>query len=174
MSEKLIGDPLKILKPYLGHWDVPESGDLVLTIDEIYKEDIKNQRGTETRPVIHFTEAVKPMVLNKTNRDSITRLHGKRTERNTWQGKKIALYSAPEPKSADGFALRVRDYVPKSDEYICEECGMLVTDAEGHRAKAIANNGLTKFNKILCFDCYKAAGAALKKKEADDEEPVES
>ena len=70
MRRELEGDPLKILKPYLGHWDVPDEGDLVLTIDKIYEDEVKNQHGTEVKPIIYFMEPdAKPMILNKTNRD---------------------------------------------------------------------------------------------------------
>lgn len=163
MKKEIEGDLRQVLKPYLGHWDVPEDGDLVLTIDRIYEEEIRNQHGSEIKPVMYFREpGVKPMIVNKTNNDSITRLHGKRTRSNNWSGKKIALYEANEPKSADGLALRVRDYLPKTDDIICEECGAIVTDrvvdGKTYKAKAIANNAYTKFNKYLCYDC--AAKAA--------------
>lgn len=164
MRRELEGDPLKILKPYLGHWDVPDEGDLVLTIDKIYEDEVKNQHGTEVKPIIYFMEPdAKPMILNKTNRDSITKLHGRRTKSNNWHGKKIALYAAQESKSADGFALRIRPYLPKSNEIICEECGSVITDQviDGVKrsAKAIAANGITRFNKELCWDCYQRAKA---------------
>ena len=162
MKREIEGDLRQVLKPYLGHWDVPEGGDLVLTIDKIYEEDIKNQHGTEQKPVMYFREpGVKPMIVNKTNNDAITKLHGKRTKINNWSGKKIALYEAPESRSDDGYALRVRPYLPKSDELYCEVCGELITDQvyEGkkYKAKAIANNAITKFNKAMCFDCYMLA-----------------
>ena len=162
MKRELIGDPLRILKPYLGHWDVPDDGDLVLTIDKLYEDEVKNQHGTETKPIVYFMEPdAKPLILNKTNRDMITKLHGRRTKSNDWRGKKIALFAAPEPKSADGYALRVRPYLPKSKEIICEECGAVITDmvinGVKRSAKAIAANGITRFNRELCWDCYQKA-----------------
>lgn len=158
MKREIEGDLRQVLKPYLGHWDIPEDGDLVLTIDRIYEEEIKNQHGTEIKPVMYFQEPnTKPMIINKTNNDSITKVLGKRTKSNNWSGKKIALYEAKEPKSADGLALRVRDYAPKTDILICEECGATITDHEAdgktYKAKAIANNAFTKFGRYLCFEC---------------------
>lgn len=158
MKREIEGDLRQVLKPYLGHWDIPEDGDLVLTIDKVYEEEIKNQHGTEIKPVMYFQEPnAKPMIINKTNNDSITKVLGKRTKTNNWNGKKIALYEAREPKSADGLALRVRDYAPKTDELYCEECGTLITDHEAdgktYKAKAIANNAFTKFGRYLCFEC---------------------
>lgn len=161
MKEEIIGDLRQVLKPYLGHWDVPDGGDLILTIDKIYQEDVHNQRGTEKKPVMYFREDVKPMIVNKTNNDTITKLHGKRTKANTWSGKKIALYEAPESRSEDGYALRVRPYLPKTDEIFCEACGELITDHDKYKAKAIANNALTKFGRFLCWDCAQAAKAEM-------------
>ena len=162
MKKEIEGDLRQVLKPYLGHWDVPEGGDLILTIDRIYEEEVKNQHGVENKPVMYFKEpGVKPMIVNKTNNDTITRLHGKRTKTNTWAGKKIALYEAPESRSDDGFALRIREYIPKQDELFCEECGEMITDVtidgKSYKAKAIANNALTKFGKYLCYNCAHAA-----------------
>ena len=158
MKKEIEGDLRQVLKPYLGHWDVPETGDLILTIDKIYEEEIRNQHGTEIKPVMYFQEPnTKPMIVNKVNNDAITRVHGKRTKTNNWAGKKIALYEAKEPKSADGLALRVRDYAPKSDVLYCEECGVEITDHEAdgktYKAKAIANNAFTKFGRYLCYEC---------------------
>ena len=164
MKREIEGDLRQVLKPYLGHWDVPEDGDLVLTIDKVYEEEIKNQHGTEIKPVMYFQEPdAKPMIINKTNNDSITKVLGKRTKSNNWSGKKIALYEAREPKSADGLALRVRDYAPKSDVLYCEECRAEITDHEAdgktYKAKAIANNAFTKFGRHLCYDCASKAKA---------------
>ena len=55
------------------------------------------------------------------------------------------------------------------DSY-CEVCGELITDTtiEGktYKAKAIANNALTKFGKYMCYDCASAAKA--EQEETDD------
>lgn len=164
MGERLIGDPLKVLKPYLGHWDVPEDEDLILTIDDIYVEEIKNQHGSEDKPVIHFKEDVKPMVLNKTNRDSIAKLYGKRTKSNTWQGKKIALYSARETKSPDGLALRIRDMVPTTTEAVCEECGQVIkpvkTKTDSYSVNKLVELSKGKFGRVLCWECCTEAKEA--------------
>lgn len=171
MKREIEGDLRQVLKPYLGHWDVPEGGDLVLTIDRIYEEEVRNQHGSENKPVMYFREPdTKPMIVNKVNNDTITKVHGKRTKTNTWAGKKIALYEAKEPKSQDGLALRVREYIPKSDELYCEVCGELITDHDKYKAKAIANNALTKFGKYMCFDCAHAAAQEQEAADGTDEE----
>lgn len=161
-KREITGDLRQVLKPYLGHWDVPESGDLVLTIDKIYEEDVKNERGTERKPVMYWKETnYKPMIINKTNNDSITALYGRRTERNNWEGKKIALYSAVVPRSSDGHGLRIREYKPEPDEYVCESCGTVITDVGKFKAKNIAISSRNQFGQVLCMDCAKAAKEAL-------------
>ena len=170
MTKKIEGDLRTVLKPYLGHWDVPDDGDLILTIKEVDEEEVKNQHGTEIKPVIHWVEDAKPMICNKVNNASITKALGS-AKAKYWTGKKIALYEAPESRSADGLALRVREYAPKTDELYCEECGELITDktvdGKTYKGKAIANNALTKFGKYLCYDCAQKAKA--EQEAADDQ-----
>ena len=166
MSEKLTGDFRRFMdKSFLGAWDLPESGDLILTIDHVARDDVQNEKGREKKMTLHFREpGYKPMICNTTNAKAISKAYNSpRVEK--WEGKKIALYKATI--SAFGQTqecLRVRDYPPKTDELYCEECGDLISDAvfEGktYRAKAIANNAITKFGKAMCFDCYMAAKEA--------------
>lgn len=165
MKRELVGDPLKVLKPYLGNWDIPEGGDLVLTIDEVYVDEVKNQRGSEDKPIIRWMERdAKPMILNKTNRDTITKLYGRRTETNTWHGAKIALYAAEEPKSPDGLALRIRPRKPKGAAFLCADCGLEITGHGTRPAIEVAEGTRSKYGVTLCWDC------AMKRKGASDEQ----
>ena len=69
---ELKGDYRKFMdKSYLGAWDVPDDGDLILTIDKAARDDVKNERGTELKLTIHFVEDYKPMILNATDRKSV-------------------------------------------------------------------------------------------------------
>jgi len=168
MSEPLKGDyRIDNGKPYLGNWDLPDDEDLIVTIEGVYKEEVKNQHGSETKQVIHFMENVKPLIMNKKIiPGAITKALGT-PKRELWIGKKIALYRGVEPKAEDGHAVRVREYAPKVDEYYCEDCGEAITDktvaGKTYKAKVIANNALTRFGRYLCYDC------AQKAKEASDE-----
>jgi len=157
MSEWLSGDFRKDLnKEYLGHWDLPDGEDLVLTIEGVKMGTIRSQRGTDQKPVLHFKESGwKPLILNVTNQKSISKALGT-PKRELWRGRKISLYEGQEPKSDDGLAVRIRDYPPKVESYICEDCGQVITDRDGHRAAAIANRALTRFGVYLCMDCAKS------------------
>lgn len=154
MSEKLKGVYQKTLdKTYLGHWDVPEDGDLVLTIDHFEKNEIKSgpTAAAEKKHICYFKNS-KPMVVNKTNLKLLAQATGS-DKFEDWEGKTVALYAAPVPQADSGKGLRFRTYLPKTDEIYCEVCGNLITDHEQYKAKAIANNALTKFGKYMCWDC---------------------
>ena len=169
MTERLKGDFRKFMdKSFLGAWDVPDGGDLVLTIDHVSRDDVQNEKGHEKKMALHFKEdGYKPMICNTTNAKAISAAY-KSTKVEDWENKKISIYKATI--SAFGSVtecLRVRDYAPKTDEFFCEECGEVITDKvvdnKTFKAKAIANNALTKFGRYLCFDCAQAA-----KKEATE------
>lgn len=168
MSERLSGDFRKFMdKSFLGSWDVPDGGDLILTIDHVSRDDVQNEKGHEKKMALHFKERdYKPMICNTTNAKAISKAYGS-TKVEDWENKKISIYKATI--SAFGSTqecLRVRDYAPKSDELYCEVCGELITDHEAdgknYKAKAIANNAFSKFGKYMCWDC-----AAEAKKEQE-------
>lgn len=163
MSERLTGDFRKYMdKSFLGSWDVPDGSDLILTIDHVARDDVKNDRGTEKKLTLHFREReYKPMICNVTNAKAISKAHNS-TNVADWENKKISIYKATISAFGETTeCLRVRDYAPKTDELYCEVCGELITDQiyEGkkYKAKAIANNAITKFNKAMCFGCYMEA-----------------
>ena len=170
MSERLTGDFRKYMdKPFLGSWDVPDTGDLILTVDFVAQDEVQNDRGREKKLTIHFKERdYKPMICNTTNAKAISKAYGS-TKVDSWVNKKIAIYKATI--SAFGTTtecLRVREYPPKSEELYCEVCGELITDVtvdgKTYKAKAIANNAMTKFGKYMCYNC---AAEAKKNEEAE-------
>lgn len=168
MSERLSGDFRKFMdKSFLGFWDVPDGSDLILTIDHVARDDVKNDRGTEKKLTLHFKErGYKPMICNVTNAKAISRAYSS-TSVEDWENKKISIYKATISAFGETTeCLRVRDYAPKSDELYCEVCGELITDHEAdgktYKAKAIANNAFSKFGKYMCWDC-----AAEAKKEQE-------
>lgn len=158
MGERLKGDFRKFMdKSFLGAWDVPDNSDLVLTVDYAARDEVQNDRGREKKLTIHFKEDYKPMICNTTNAKAISKAYNS-TRVEDWENKKIAIYKATI--SAFGQTtecLRVREYPPRVEEYVCEECGQIIADTlvngKTFRAKAIANNALTKFGRYLCYDC---------------------
>ena len=65
--------------------------DVSLTISKVEIEALKKTDGTtEKKPVLHFSETPKKLVLNKTNANTIAELHG--SEARKWAGKRITLF----------------------------------------------------------------------------------
>lgn len=165
MAERLTGDYRKYLnKNFLGAWDVPEDGDLILTIDHAERNEVQNERGKETKTVLYFKEDYKPMILNKVNPDSISKALGS-THIEDWEGKRIAIFS--EKVNAFGGlkdALRVRPYPPKETRAYCDNCGQLIEAHGSYSVNKIVTMSKAKYGQSLCWDCAQA------KKEAADAE----
>ena len=166
MAERLTGDYRKYLdKNYLGAWDVPDDGDLILTIDHAERNEVQNERGKEMKTVLYFKEDYKPMILNKVNPDSISKALGS-TKIEDWEGKRISIYTEQVPAFGSvKDALRVRPYPPKITEVYCEDCGQLVTPHDGYSVNKIVTRSKALFGgKSYCWDC------SIKHKEAGDVE----
>ena len=164
MGERLRGDFQKYMdKDFLGAWDLNETGDTVFTIDHAERNDVKSDRGAEKKLTILFKEADKPMICNVTNAKAISKAVGS-TKVEDWENKKVALYRATITAFKETReCIRVREYAPKQEELECEVCGCTIADVtvdgKTYKAKAIANNALTKFGKYMCYDCAKQAAA---------------
>jgi len=66
-------------KNYLGHWDLPDGKDLVLTIESAKWEEVKNPiiNKSEAKRVIRFVEPnTKPFICNQTNASTILKSTG--------------------------------------------------------------------------------------------------
>lgn len=80
-------------KNYLGHWDLPENEDLVLTIESAKWEEVKNPitNKSEAKRVVRFKENYKPFICNQTNAQSIINATGVKYMEDT-KGCRIQLY----------------------------------------------------------------------------------
>lgn len=99
---------------YLKVNDLPEEGDLIVTISDLVIEPIGND-PPEPKPVLYFRELPKKgLVLNKTNSGIIESLYGGETD--LWLGKKIGLYAAEvefSGKTLMGVRVRLKAPVSK-------------------------------------------------------------
>lgn len=161
---ELTGDYRKFMdKNYLGAWDVPDEGDLILTIDKAQRDDVKNERGTERKLTLHFVEDYKPMILNATNAKAISEAIGS-TKVEMWAGQRIAIYT--QKVSAFGGttdALRIRPYKPKETRAFCDNCGSLIEPHGSYSVNKIVTMSKAKYGQALCWECASA------KKEAANE-----
>ena len=98
-------------KNYLGHWDLPEEGDLILTIKSAQWEAVENPilRTEESCRVIRFEEeGIKPFICNQTNAQSIIKSTGIKYMEDS-HGGKIALYeSKTKVKKEEVACVRIR------------------------------------------------------------------
>lgn len=162
MTKELTGDYRKFMdKKYLGSWDVPEGGDLVLTIASVEQNEVQNQQGKEIKLTLHFAEDYKPMILNKTNSESISKAVGSKRVEN-WVGNAISIYVA-QVNAFGGTtdALRIRDYAPKVTKAVCSDCGKEIKAADGFSVNKIVLRSQELYGCDLCMDCAK------KRKEAE-------
>jgi hypothetical protein len=75
---------------YLSVADIPEeSGELTITIDRYAREEVKNENGVEEKTLLYFSDFEKPLVLNKTNANSIALKHG--PDVTAWKGKAVTF-----------------------------------------------------------------------------------
>ena len=153
-------------RDYLGAWDVPESGELVLTIERAGKETVVGEGGSkEECLVIHYSDAAKPMVCNVTNANSIRKVANSPYIED-WKGVRVILYSTEvKYKGEMRDAIRIRDYAPKLPEkLVCADCGKEIVANGDYSAKSIAESSRGQFGRTLCFNCAKKAKADAEKK----------
>ena len=164
MSGKLTGDYRKYMdKNYLGSWDIPEGEDLILTISNVEQDDVKNERGSERKLTIHFAEDYKPLIMNATNCDRITKAYGS-PKVEDWVGKRIALTTEKVPAFGSvKDAVRIRPYPPRETEAFCDECGQKIQRHGDYSVNKIVQLSKAKYKKCLCWDC------SIKAKEAEDD-----
>lgn len=159
-------------KPYLGAWDIPDKGELVLTIDKVDTDKVMNESHKEDeKMLVHFKEAKKPMICNVTNAKAIAKVANS-TYIEDWIGVRIILYAAEISAFGETRdAIRVRSYAPKLDEsnLVCADCEKKITDHGKFKAAAIAESSKGTYGRTLCFDCATKAKAAAdeKAKESD-------
>ena len=83
-------------KNYLGHWDLPNGNDIIVTIKSAQWEEVKNPiiNVSEAKRVIRFEEKdIKPFICNETNAQSILKSTGTKYMEDSI-GKKIKLYQS--------------------------------------------------------------------------------
>lgn len=79
---------------YLKSSEIVESGDLTLTIAYVKVEQVGGGKDAEERPVLHFTDHKKGLVLNKGNSNKLSAAYGPETD--GWSGKKVVIYFDPD------------------------------------------------------------------------------
>ena len=156
---------------YLGTYSLEDGQDLTLTIDFVRQEVVTGNSGRKEQCMVaHFKENVKPMILNRTNAKTITKVCASPYIED-WNGKRITLYADTTRFGGDIVeCLRVRPYAPpvaaqpkqtvaKPSDLICESCGKPISPAYGKTAESVAEQTKAKFGKQLCAACAKEVNA---------------
>lgn len=93
---------------YIGAWDL-EGKEFTVTIAKVAFEDLVLKGGAkERKPVVTFQNAKKRLVLNKTNAETISFMHG--TDPTKWVGKKVTLYPTTTKFGRDTVdCIRIKD-----------------------------------------------------------------
>ena len=156
MEEKLTHWKKLTNPDYLGAYALQPGEDLIVTIKNVTQGDVIGTGGKkESKTVVVFEEkGIKPMVLNRTNSKTITKLF-KTPYIEQWKGKKIQIYIEHDiqafGETVDG--IRVRPFLPKEDKPICSACKQEIQGFNGRSPQAIANYTQQKYGKVLCSAC---------------------
>lgn len=97
---------------FIGAYELQPGEEKTLTISKTGREEVANTSGTKTLCfVAYFSESSKPMVLNKTNCKTISRLYGPLIE--NWIGRRIIIKSEQVKAFGETVdALRVKNVMP--------------------------------------------------------------
>lgn len=140
---------------YIGAWAFQPGEEKTVTIAEVKQEMVQGQSGKEECVVAHFAEDIKPLILNKTNAETIAKVWGTPYIED-WAGRKITL----KVKKISAFgdmvdAVRVSHDRPVDEPILCEVCGKPITAASGRSPQKIAEATKMKYGKSMCMDCAK-------------------
>lgn len=125
--------------------------DMVLTIEKVVKEKVKDNKGNEsTKPVAYFVEDVLPLVLNVTNCSKIEELFGTGNI-NEWGGRKIQLFATTTKVAGEPTpCIRVRNKLPQTSKptYKCCVCGKEISEA-------VYSRSMELYGKAYCSkECH--------------------
>ena len=148
---------------YMGCFSLDNGKDKIVTIKEIKQELVTGNGGRKENCIVaYFTDAEKPMILNKTNCKTIQKLYITPMIED-WVGKKIVLFASTTSLAGETVeCLRIRPYPPVADKPApkCTDCGCDITSVGKMTAEAVAVYTEKKYGSKLCAECAtrRAAG----------------
>lgn len=159
----------KLTNPnYLGAYAFEQGEEKTGTIDYVKAEMVMGADGKEEECIVcHFREKdLKPLILNKTNCKTISKLYSTPYIEN-WAGKKITMCVKQVKAFGDVTdAVRVKNKVTgtKVQEIKCEECGQIIKGMGQYGPDFVAQKNKERYGRCLCIECGKKAQAELDKK----------
>ena len=139
---------------YLGSQDFQPGETKILTIKRLVTEMVVGSDGKKSKKVVaYFNEAVKPMILNSTNKKRIQKIFGT-PDVETWSGEQICVHTEKVNSFGEIVdALRIQLKKPQDEKYICESCGAEIQGYGSKPAETMAAYTKQKYGKALCSGC---------------------
>lgn len=168
----------KLTNPnYLGAYAFEQGEEKTGTIDYVKAEMVMGADGKEEECIVcHFREkTLKPLILNKTNCKTISKLYNTPFIEN-WAGKKITM----QVKQVKAFgdvtdAVRIKNVKPsgKVPEIKCADCGQVIKGMGQYGPDFVANKNKERYGRCLCIECGKKVQAELDAKQNAEPETTE-
>ena len=104
----------KLINPnYIGVYSLKNGEDLNVTIEKVVREQVVSTGGKKKECTVAYLIGQKPLILNRTNSKTITKLFNSPYIED-WVGKKITLFSSTTKLAGEIVeCLRIRDIAPK-------------------------------------------------------------
>ena len=155
---------------FLGSWDLEElpNREITLIIDRFADEEVVTNGKSETVTVCYWTDkAVKPMILNLTNKKALARLYKtKMTEK--LEGKAVVIGIDKIKAFGDVWdALRIRGRIPqmpKADAPKCDNCKKPIAPYGKMNPEQLAKYTKEKYGACLCGTCAAELAKAVEGK----------
>lgn len=160
---------------FLGSWDLYDvsGSEITVSIKDIKDEQVISNGQKEICTVCSFNEDVKPMILNLTNKKTISKIyHTKKISQ--LRGKYITIgYEKVKAFGKIHDALRVKAIVPAhtkapEPEILCETCGKPICAAKGMTVAEMTAYTKDKYGKALCKTCAAEAYKEAEKEKNDE------
>ena len=144
---------------YLGSWDLYDisGNEINVSIKDIKDEQVITNGQKEVCTVCYFNENVKPMILNLTNKKTLSKLHHTK-KISQLRGKYITIgYEKIKAFGKMYDALRIKNTVPeleaKGPKFICSECNDVIKAAKGMNAEQMVEYTRQAYGIPLCKKC---------------------
>jgi len=163
---------------YIGSYDLYDLNvnETTVTIAGFREDNVVTNGQTEKCAVMTFKENYKPMIINPTNKKTLSRLfHTVMGEKMV--GHKISIKIEKVKAFGKLFdALRIKETLPAQTEEKCEkceECGKDIKPIAGMNSAQVAKYTKSKYGYAYCSECAVKAKAEAEKTKENEEEVID-
>ena len=154
-------------KRFLGAWDVPEGGLVILTLSGVGQEEVIGEAGKRSMCMIAYFLDGKPMVLNATNCGALEKVF-RSPYIEFWRGP-IEIYADKNVRFGNKVVegLRIKPYPPRVQSQACADRGQLIMEEADKTTAQIAAYTTRRYGRCLCVSC--AVKEKAKRRRMQDE-----